>query len=52
MEPIPTKRLVTNFTIPTNFDHNDQLSSNSTPVVHKAAVLLAKNLVSLAKSKK
>ena len=51
-EPIPTKILATNFAVPATFGKNDQFSSNSTPVVHKGAVLLAKNQVSLAKSEK
>ena len=49
-ETIPTKILATNFTVPAKFGKNDQLSSNSMPVVHKGAVLLAKTQVSLAKS--
>ena len=43
---------LTNFAVTANFDKNDQLSSNATPMVHKGAVLLAKNQVSLAKSEK
>ena len=49
-EPIPTKILATNFTVPAKFGKNVQLSSNSIPVVHNGAVLLAQNQVSLAKS--
>ena len=49
-ETIPTKILATIFTVPVKFGKNDQLSSNFMPVVHKGAVLLAKNQVSLAKS--
>ena len=50
-ETIPTKILETNFAVPAKFDKNDQLSSNYMPMIHKGAVLLAKNQVSLAKSK-
>ena len=50
-ETILTKILTTNFAVPAKFGNNDQLSSNSMPVVHKGAVPLAKNHVSLAKSK-
>ena len=49
-EPIPTKILATNFTVPAKIGKNDQLCSNSTPMVHRGAALLAKNQVSLAKS--
>ena len=49
-ETIPTKNFTTIFTVPVQFGKNDQLSSNSTPVVHEGAVLLAQNQVSLAKS--
>ena len=49
-ETIPTKILATNFAAPAQIGKNDQLSSNSMPVVHKGAVLLAKNQVSRAKS--
>ena len=49
-ETIPTKILATNFTVPAKFGKNDLHSSNSTPVVHKGAVLLAKNYFSLAQS--
>ena len=49
-ETIPAKSLATNFAVPAKSGKNDQLSSNSTPVVHKGAVLLAKNQVSLDKS--
>ena len=49
-EPIPTKILATNFTVPAKFGKNDLHSSISTPVVHKREVLLTKNYSSLAKS--
>ena len=49
-EPIPTKILATYFAVPAKIGKNDQLCSNSMPVVHRGAVLLAKNQVSLAKS--
>ena len=49
-ETIPTKILATKFTVPAKFGKNDLHSSNSTPVVHKGEVLLAKNYCSLAKS--
>ena len=49
---IPTKLLATNFAVPAKFGKNDQLCSNSTPMVHRGAVLLAKNQVLLAKSEK
>ena len=49
---IPTKILATNISVPAKFDKNDQLSSNSTPMVHKGSVLLAKNQVLQAKSEK
>ena len=49
---IPIKILATKFAVPSKFDKNDQLRSNSTPMVHKGAVLLAKNQVLLAKSEK
>ena len=42
-ETIPTKMLATNFPVPAKFGKNNQLISNSTIVVHKGAVLLAKN---------
>ena len=49
---ILTKILATNFSVPAKFDKNDQLSSNSMPMVHRGTILLAKNQVSLAKSEK
>ena len=49
-ETIPTKILATIFTVPAKFGKNDQLCSNSTAVVHKGAVLLAKTQPSLAKN--
>ena len=49
-KPIPTKILATNFAVPAKLGNNDQLSSNSMPVAHKGAVLLAKNQVSPSKS--
>ena len=51
-EPIPTKILASNFTVPAKFRKNDLHSSISTPVVHKGEVLLAKIYCSLAKSEK
>ena len=51
-EPIPSKILATNFTVPAKFGKNDLHSSISTPVAHKGEVLLAKNYCSLAKSEK
>ena len=51
-EPIPTKILATNFTVPARFGKNDLHSSISTPVVQKGEVLLAKNYCSLAKNEK
>ena len=38
--------------VQSKFDKNDQLSSNSTPMVHNGAALLAKNQVLLAKREK
>ena len=51
-QTIPIKILATNFAVPAYFDKNDQLSSNSTPMVPKGAVLLAKIQVLLDKSEK
>ena len=51
-EPIPTKILATNFTVPAKFGKNDLHSSISTAVVQNSEVLLAKIYCSLAKSEK
>ena len=51
-EPIPTKILATNFTVPAKFGKNDLHSSISTAVVQKGEVLLAKSYCSLAKHEK
>ena len=48
-EPIPTKILATNFTVPANFGKNNLHSSISTPVVDKGEVLLAKHYCAFAK---
>ena len=51
-ETIPTKISATNFTVQANFAKNDLHSSNSTPVVHKGVVLLAKKFSSFPKARK
>ena len=51
-QTIPIKCLVSNFAVQTKFEKNDQLSSNSMPMVHKGATLLPKNKVLLAKTEK
>ena len=50
-EPIPTKILATNFTVPAKFGKNDLHSSISTPVVQKGEVLLAKIIAHLPKAR-
>ena len=45
-QTIPSKILATNVTAPAKFGKTDQLSSNSTPLVHKGAVLLARKVSS------
>ena len=46
------QKYIGNHSLPAKFDKNDQLSSDSTPMVHEGAVLLAKNQVLPAKSEK